>query len=751
MCNDIVKYNASNFLAVPSLYKVLLREKSEYLKNMKFITIAGENFNLNLVNEHFSKLPNVRLVNEYGPTENSVCSTYYEFKKHPNEDILIGKPINNCKCYVLNDNLQLLPAETPGELYLSGPGISDGYLNKPDLTAQKFIDNPFGGKYKLYKTGDIVKFTSNGNLKFLGRTDDQVKIRGFRIELKEIEQNILNNPDVSDVIVIKNVDSSGKDILVAYIIGKNEELNISNIYAKLRSSLPSYMVPTIIKVDSFPLTPNGKIDQSKLPTPQITKSNHRRPDTKLEKMILEVCQEILKKEKLGTDDDLFMIGEADSLSILSISSKLFGKNLKLNTQDFYKYPTVQSLANYLSKLPEDSYIDAGNIVKPKETKIPANVSQKSLKFRYKNVLLTGSTGFLGVHILDYLLKNTNCTIYCIIRQKYISSPEKRLQKILTFYFDENYYEKYKNKIRILCGDLSEEFFSLDEKEYQKLQRKIDCIINTAANTKHYGDLSNFQKQNIDIVKNLIAFCEDSKIVLNHISTTTISGNYLVENDINYNFTENDFYIGQNYKDNAYVYSKFEAEKLILNAENYGLRANIFRLGNLMARASDGVFQRNKFENAYYTRLLALAKVGYIPENLKHQELEFTPIDETAEAIIKILTIPNLYNNIFHIFTNKTISINVLLKVLKKLNHPCKFISYEKFIKKLHLQKNEKILQYIISDLNTSNQFDYSSDIIINQNITNEFLNFVSFKWSTIDEEYLTQFFNKTDFSDDVNL
>ena len=169
----------------------------------------------------------------------------------------------------------------------------------------------------------------------------------------------------------------------------------------------------------------------------------------------------------------------------------------------------------------------------------------------------------------------------------------------------------------------------------------------------------------------------------------------------------------------------------------------------MARFTDGVFQKNKFDNAYYTRLLALASIGSLPENLKEQKLEFTPIDETAKAIVKLLTIPNLQNSIFHIFSNKLISIDLLLKVFEKYGLKCDFTNYDKFLHDLHLQKNEKILQYIISDLNDSKKLNYESGIIVDNEITNEFLDFVGFKWSNIDEQYLTRFFDKVNFAKDI--
>lgn len=747
--NELENNNITHFLVVPSLYKVLLKEKLNALKSLRVITIAGEGFSISLIKEHFSKLPNVRIINEYGPTENSVCSTYYELTSN-DEKILIGKPINNCKCYCLDNNQMLLPIGCEGELYVSGPGVSDGYLNKPDITNERFLKNPFGRKYKLYKTGDMVKFDFSGNLEFIERTDNQVKLHGFRIELKEIENSILENPYIYDTVVMIQTLSNGKQILVAYIENKNENINVQDIYTNLRDKLPYYMIPKIIVLDKFPLTPNGKLDRKKLPIPKMETTEFAKPKNDLEKTILSVCQEVLENNKIGVLDDLFISANADSLSILTISSKLFNMNISIGIQDFYKYPTVRELAEKFTNKNSDSANTNKDIIKPFTTTPPSS-DLTDINFEYKNVLLAGATGFLGIHILNNLLRNTNCNIYCLIREKYKQSPENRLKNLISYYFNDNYYDIYKNRIFIINSDLTKNNFGLEKNTYLDLKNKTDCIINCAANTKHYGNYNNFKKENIDTVSNLIEFAKNTDIIFNHMSTTNVCGNFLVDNDIQYDFTENDLYIGQNYEDNVYIRSKFEAEKLIIESEYQGLNANIFRLGNLMGRYSDGIFQKNKYDNAYYTRLIALAKVGLLPENLENQKLEFSPIDDVADAIIKLLSIPNLKNKIFHIFSNKLINISVLLNVYTSLNINCKFTSYNDFMNELNKPENTKILKYIINDINSKRGINYDSGITVNNNITNQYLKSVGFNWSTIDEEYLNRFFKSTDFTSDLEL
>lgn len=746
ICEQIEKHGVNHMLAVPSLYKVLLKEKNEYLKNFKFITIAGESFNIQLVKEHFDKLPNVRLVNEYGPTENSICSTFYELTKNDTK-ILIGKPIANDKCYVLDKTLNLLPVGVPGELYVSGPGVSEGYLNRPDLTEERFIKSKFSDEI-IYKTGDVVVLNQDGNLEFISRNDSQVKLNGLRIELQEIDAAILKYGNIDDTITIVR-DVNGKNMLISYITTK-KAINEKSLIDFLRNNLPYYMVPTIMLIEKMPLTPNGKIDKKKLPEPQLNKkATYDKPANELEERILKIFQDVLNNKELSVNDDFFNIGLADSLSILTISSRLFQLNIKLDTQDFYKYPTVRELANFIIGMEEGkNKRDAESFVTMKYRTNPEDIKYDKLEFTYKQVLLTGATGFLGVHVLQNLLQNTKANIMCIVRSKNNTSSIDRLKSVLDFYFGNEFYETYKTRIEVLDGELAENNFGLSLDEYEELKDRVDCIIHTAAITKHYGNYQIFQKENVTATKQVIEFAKQTNITLNYMSTTTVSGNYLVKNELVADFTENDFYIGQNFEENVYVKSKFEAERAIFEEQYNGLNANIFRLGNLMARASDGMFQINKYDNAYYTRLIALAKIGYVPDEFSNQYMEFSPIDDIAEAIVTLLKVPNLKNKIFHLLNPLTIPTSKVLEVIHKIGIKCEFTSYETFLKEL--KKHQDVMQFIVSDFDKNKKLSYYSSITMKNDITEQILAKLGFKWTKIDEKYVTKMLEKNNFIGDTN-
>ena len=275
----VEKHNVSHLLCVPSLYKTLVESSpSERLASLKVAIVAGESCPATLVKDHFSRLPRAALYNEYGPTEATVwCSVYRCKPRDESNRVPIGRPIANTQLYVLDSHMQVVPVGVPGELHVGGAGVTGGYLNRPDLTAERFVPNPFDrtpGAH-LYKTGDLARFLPDGNIEYLGRIDHQVKVRGFRIELGEIEAALLGHPAVRKAVVIAREDTPGDKRLVAYYTtvetsaANTAGLDAEQLRALLLARLPEYMVPAAyVRLTAMPLTPNGKLDRKALPAPE---------------------------------------------------------------------------------------------------------------------------------------------------------------------------------------------------------------------------------------------------------------------------------------------------------------------------------------------------------------------------------------------------------------------------------------------------------------------------------------------------
>ncbi|AFY33179.1 non-ribosomal peptide synthetase [Calothrix sp. PCC 7507] len=321
------------------------------LPDLRVVIAAGEACTQDLVTKW---AVNQRFFNAYGPTESTVCATVVECQPNSGQPP-IGRAIANTQTYILDRYLRPLPIGVIGELYIGGVGLARGYLHRPDLTAEKFIPNPFSQQpnARLYKTGDLARYRSDGMIEYVGRIDFQVKIRGFRIELGEIETVLSQHPQLQQTVVIAREDTADDKQIVAYIVPLPGSVPTNTELRNfLKSRLPGYMIPAaFVILDSLPLTPNGKVNRKVLPPPDILRPelavNYVMPQTEVERTIATIWQQILKIEKVGIHDNFFDIG-GDSLLMLKVHSQLsqiFAKDLSM--LDLLKYTTINSLAEYL--------------------------------------------------------------------------------------------------------------------------------------------------------------------------------------------------------------------------------------------------------------------------------------------------------------------------------------------------------------------------------------------------------------------
>src|SRR5579863_1588008 len=300
------------------------------------------------------------LVNNYGPTETTVVATfgYVPPTEHPDLPPSIGRPIANTRIYILDEHLRLVPIGMPGELYIGGAGVGKGYLNRPELTAERFIPDPFSQEPGacLYKTGDLARFLPDGQIAFLGRADQQVKIRGFRIELGEIEAVLNQHPAIQQAVVIVREDAADEKHLVAYTaLVPSADVTTSSLRDILMAYLPDYMIPSaFVVLDTLPLTPNGKVDRAALPAPDATNTLRDEaiaaPSTPTEKRLVEIVAPLLGLEQIGIDDDFFMLGGNSLMGaqVVMRVAETFGIDLPLGT--LFDAPTVRELAGEIERL-----------------------------------------------------------------------------------------------------------------------------------------------------------------------------------------------------------------------------------------------------------------------------------------------------------------------------------------------------------------------------------------------------------------
>ncbi|WP_437759716.1 non-ribosomal peptide synthase/polyketide synthase [Sorangium sp. So ce1389] len=339
--------------AVPSLLKVLLDEEGiERCRDLRWVFCAGEALSLELTERLFARLPGVSLVNTYGPTEASIDVTYWACPKgEPLRTVPIGRPMANTRAYVLDQRLAPLPIGVPGELHVASANLARGYLARPDLTAERFIPDPFaldpGGR--MYKTGDLCRWLPDGTLEFLGRIDHQIKLRGFRIELGEIEAALEGHPAVRQAAAVVREDTPGVKRLVAYLVARDEQApSIADLRQFLGGKLPDYMVPAVFVVlDAMPLTPSGKVDRKLLPAPDGARpeldDSFVAPEGPAEEALAAVWAHVLGLERVGTRDNFFTLG-GDSILAIQVVSRAQQAGIGLSVRQLFDHPTIAALA-----------------------------------------------------------------------------------------------------------------------------------------------------------------------------------------------------------------------------------------------------------------------------------------------------------------------------------------------------------------------------------------------------------------------
>ena len=353
IADKILQLGITDMVCVPSYYTVLSKELVKHKKALKFksILLAGEQLNTDLLLFHNKYFSAVTVYNEYGPTEATVWATVSKINAD-DKIIVIGKPISNTQMYILDDYLQPVAVGGLGKIYISGAGLARGYLNLPELTAEKFVSNPFQSNKRMYDTGDYGRWLPDGSIEFLGRKDDQVKLRGYRIELSEIENIISQYSEFIKHTVAEIQEVNGEKIIVGYYVSTSA-INKSDLRSYLKTKLPAFMIPSFfIELNSIPVTPNGKVDKNALPSisgADIIRKEYTAPRSEIEKKLTAIWQEVLGVENIGTTDDFFEMG-GHSIKIIKIISKI-KKQLKLDipVSLFFNYPTIEDFVKMLDK------------------------------------------------------------------------------------------------------------------------------------------------------------------------------------------------------------------------------------------------------------------------------------------------------------------------------------------------------------------------------------------------------------------
>ena len=651
--------------------------------------------------------------------------------------ITIGKPIANTQVYILDANRKPLPIGVAGELCISGDGVGKGYLNRPELTAERFIPNPFLPGKTMYCTGDLARWRADGEIEYLGRMDTQVKIRGLRIELGEIESVVSGFGGIQLAAVTDKRDETGRQYLVGYYTAETE-IDEKELRRHLSAKLPKYMVPNyFVHLPEMPMTASGKTDRKNLPLPEFSSIVREciAPKSDMEKSLCELLEKLLSYSPIGVTDDFFELG-GDSLKAIEYVAKAHNIGIDFSLQKVFDYPTVRLLCDHMLSGASDRVVYSATDFEKYQPLLDRNVIDDSFIPEYHslgNVLLTGATGFLGAHILEQLVMSEAGKVYCLVR-----GGEKHLFEVLSYYFGDSLLSELGNRIIAIEGDITHPELA------DQMPENIQTVIHAAATVKHFGAYSYFDKINVDGTRNVIAYATRVNAKLIHTSTISVSGNSMAEEFDGYRsedekfFDETSLYIGQPL-DNVYGRSKFEAERVVLDAELNGLDAIIVRMGNLTNRSRDLKFQSNYTENAFLKRIKAGLEMGMLPENLMEQYMEFTPIDQAAECVVRIAQYA-AGQNVFHVNSNKGLYFDHFFDYAQQLGLNIAVVPAADFNVALQRLSQNTRTEYIYeafqNDLDKYGNLTYDSNIHIVNDFTIWFMKQIGLEWADVDLGYI---------------
>lgn len=617
---------------------------------------GGEVLTETLLHKAQTAAPNSTQINMYGPTEGTVYNTtrVADYRGHIN----IGWPMRNHRVYVLDEMLRPVLPTAAGDLYLAGEGVSEGYINRADLTEAAYLPDPFYPGQRMYRTGDIGRLRLDGSYDFLGRRDAQVKLNGQRVELDEINGAFVAQGCALQAATVPLRHDDGSMELVTYYIPVADTVSESEIRSRLSKVLPAYMIPSsMVSMSVLPSTPTGKIDLRTLkkmaagdpPTaasvPVAANSTETGPTDALSDgndapagsldWVLALWRRILGRSDIAPNLSFFEQG-GTSLAALSILSFYNNSGLTMTLAQFYENPTAVRQAELLCPAAPSAEVNVSTPAQKMRDETPCRIAVPALpagrtKRSLKAVLLTGATGFLGVHILKTLLEEGAGKIICTMRD----GNRERLLDTLSWYFGAGWVSGVEHLIEVIASDISRPGLGLSPKDYQALSGRITAIWNCAADVRHYAaDADSLLAVNLGGTAEVIKLARASGAPLYHMSTTSVSGNRLVDGKSAI-FTEEDFYIGQNWQDNLYVRSKYLAEEAVFDAVRNGLNARVFRLGRLVGRSQDGIFQKNPRTNAFYLTMRGIHALGAIPASMAEFPMELTPIDWCARAAVAL--------------------------------------------------------------------------------------------------------------------
>ncbi|GGS49643.1 non-ribosomal peptide synthetase [Actinokineospora fastidiosa] len=596
-------------------------------------------------------VPGLSVYNLYGPTECTVDALWCRLSE--SDSPVIGRPIANCRAYVLDAAGRLVPPGVVGELHLAGTPVGRGYHGKAELTAQRFRADPFGPPgARMYRTGDLARWRRDGVVEFLGRADDQLKVRGFRIEPGEVESVLAGHPGVARAAV-----AGRGDRLVAYVV-PDGEVEPAALRRYLVERLPDYLVPgAFVMMDHLPVNPNGKLDRAALPSPEpAARAISRTPRTQAERELCALFAELLGVPEVGIDDDFFTLG-GHSLLVARLLTRIrvaFG--VRLGIRAVFDAPTVAELARHLDTSPPETAALSLSDLDREADLDPAITADGCLPAREpRRVLLTGATGFLGAFLLRALLDHSGVEVVCLVRAEDDNAAAERLRQTLHRYRlrDPGLADR---TVVALAGDLAQPDLGLGRKRFAELAEDIDAVYHNGARVNHLEPYARLRPVNVSGTQEILRLATTTRVKPVHfVSTCDFS-------DLS----------------NGYVASKWVSERLVTAAGARGVPVTVYRPSRVAGHSITGVGNTG---DAFWNLVRAMVILGAAPV-VGAQTADLVPADHVAAAIVHLSVAPESAGRTYHLTSPSPVPIALVIDVLRRRGYSLTDLSPAEWTRRL---------------------------------------------------------------------
>jgi amino acid adenylation domain-containing protein/thioester reductase-like protein len=658
---------------------------------LREIVTAGEQLQITpaIVN-WLSSCEDVRLSNQYGPSEGHVVTAY---TLSGNPEIwpalpAIGKPVANVQIHLLDRQLNPVPVGIPGQLHIGGRQVVRGYHGRSELTALKFVPDTQGGEpgARLYATGDLARYLADGNIQYIGRVDEQVKIRGFRVEPGEVESLLARQPEVREAVVVVYGEGVARSLVGYFVCGQPVEP--VELRDRLRRLLPDYMVPAIlIRLDALPLTPSGKVHRAALPTPVLPGVGETAcpPRNALEEIIAGVWMEVLGVPAVDIHTSFFDLG-GHSLSATRLVYALrraLGVDLPLRA--LFTGPTVAELAAGVTAMREgpastalpvmtreslaaEAVLDP--LISAERSTVPAAPAGAC-----RSVLLTGASGFLGAFLLAELLRQMPAVrVYCLVRASSAEEGAGRLRaRLLSF---KLWREEFAGRIVPVPGDLAQPALGLGRERFQSLASDIDAIYHNGAWVNLFYAYSTLKPANVLGTEQVLRLAVTGPLKpVHYVSTSGVffsagPGPERVDEETSLETITG--LIG------GYQQSKWVAEKLVRIAGERGVPISIYRPGRIGGHSQTGL---GNPDDLLFRILQGSLQLGSVPE--LDMQVELSPVDFVSGALVWLSRQPGSAGQTFHLLNHRTVPWSRMVEWLRQPGRPVERLSWDDWLRKLH--------------------------------------------------------------------